>query len=158
MASFILVEYTKTCPQLALISPLLSKIYLHYTLDLWFEKRIKRQCRSIARIIRYADDYVVCFESATDAKSFMEAMNIRLNKFHLETAPEKTNLLEFGVFAQSRAKARGERAATFDFLGFTHYCSLDRYGRYFRMKRKTMRKRFTAKLRGHYDYIWRFGK
>jgi RNA-directed DNA polymerase len=140
-------------PQGGVISPVLANIYLHYTLDLWFEKRIKRQCRGNARLIRYADDYVVCFENALDAKYFMEEMEVRLTQFHLEVAPEKTKLLEFGMFARSKAKARGERPKTFDFLGFTHYCSTDRYGKRFRMKRKTISKRFTAKLVGYKEWL-----
>jgi len=136
----------KGTPQGGVISPLLANIYLHYTLDIWFEKRVKRNCRGYARLIRYADDFVVCFEDSHDAKRFREEMEARLNQFHLEVAPEKTKSLEFGKFARSKAKARGERAATFDFLGFTHYCSRSRDGKRFRMKRKTMSKRFTAKL------------
>ncbi len=135
------------------ISPLLANIYLHYTLDIWFEKRVKRDCRGYARLIRYADDYVVCFQFADDAKQFMIDMRARLNKFHLEVAPEKTRLFEFGVFAQSKAKSRGERPATFDSLGFTHYCSRSRDGRRFRMKRKTISKRFTAKLKGYKEWL-----
>jgi len=140
-------------PQGGVASPLLANIYLHYTLDLWFEKRIKRECRGYARIIRYADDYVVCFQIESDAKHFMEVMETRLEQFHLEVAPEKTQLLEFGKFAQSKAKSRGERAATFDFLGFTHYCSRSRNGQHFRMKRKTVSKRFTAKLVGYKEWL-----
>ncbi|MBL4942289.1 MAG: group II intron reverse transcriptase/maturase [Colwellia sp.] len=133
-------------PQGGSISPLFANIYLHYTLDLWFEKRIKLNCQGYARLIRYADDYVVCFENAADAKDFKMVMESRLNEFNLEVAPEKTKQLEFGPFAQSKAKARGERAQTFNFLGFTHYCSRSRDGKRFRMKRKTISKRFTAKL------------
>ena len=140
-------------PQGGVISPILANIYLHYTLDLWFEKRIKRQCRGYARLIRYADDYCACFEFASDAKYFREEMEARLNQFHLEIAPEKTKLFEFGMFAQSKAKARGERAATFDFLGFTHYCGKTRDGKRFRMKRKTISKRFTAKLVGYKEWL-----
>ena len=80
-------------------------------------------------------------------------MKDRLNQFHLEVAPEKTKLFEFGMFAQSKANARGERAATFDFLGFTHYCSRSRDGKRFRMKRKTMSKQFTAKLVGYKAWL-----
>ena len=140
-------------PQGGTISPLLANIYLHYTLDLWFEKRVKSSCYGYARIIRYADDYVACFQQEIDAKRFMEEMEQRLQKFHLEVAPEKTKLLEFGVFAQLRVKARGERVETFDFLGFTHYCSRSRYGSRFRMKRKTSCKRFTAKLAAYKEWV-----
>ena len=135
------------------ISPLLANIYLHYTLDLWFEKRIKLRCRGYARLIRYADDYVACFQSEQDAREFEAAMKARLEQYHLEVAPEKTKRFEFGMFAQSKAQARGERPATFDFLGFTHYCSRTRDGKRFRIKRKTISKRFTAKLVGYKAWL-----
>jgi len=140
-------------PQGGTISPLLANIYLHYTLDLWFEKRVKSSCYGYARIIRYADDYVACFQQKADAQRFMEEMEQRLKKFHLEVAPEKTKMLEFGFFAQLKAKARRERAETFDFLGFTHYCSRSKYGNRFRMKRKTACKRFTAKLAAYKEWL-----
>ena len=127
-------------PQGSVISPLLANIYLHYTLDLWFEERVKRNSQGYARLIRYADDYVACFQNAEDAKHFMQDMEARLKQIHLEVAPEKTRLFEFGQFAQSKAKARGERTATYDFLGLTHYCSRSRDGKCFRMKRKTISK------------------
>lgn len=140
-------------PQGGVISPLLANIYLHYTLDLWFEKRIKRQCKGYARLIRYADDYVVCFQIETDAKHFEEVMETRLKKFNLEVAPEKTKRFEFGVFAQIKAKSRGKKAATFDFLGFTHYNTRSRDGRRYRMKRKTVSKRFTAKVVAYKEWL-----
>lgn len=140
-------------PQGGVISPLLSNIYLHYTLDLWFEKRVKAQSEGYARLIRYADDYVACFQTERDAECFEAAMKERLKRFNLEVAPEKTQRFEFGPFAQSKAKARGERAATFDFLGFTHYCSRTRNGQRFRMKRKTISKRFTAKLKAYKEWV-----
>ena len=140
-------------PQGGVISPLLANIYLHYTLDLWFEKRVKRNSQGYARLIRYADDYVACFQSVEDARHFMQAMEERLKQFHLEVAPEKTQLFEYGQFAHSKAKSRGERTATFDFLGLTHYCSRSRDGKRFRMKRKTASKRFTAKLKGYKAWL-----
>ncbi len=140
-------------PQGGVISPLLANIYLHYTIDLWFEKRVKRNSQGYARLIRYADDYVVCFERAEEAKQFMQDMVLRLKQFHLDVAPEKTKLFEFGKFAQLKAKSRGERATTFDFLGFTHYCSRSQDGKKYRMKRKTMGKRFTAKLKMYKEWL-----
>ena len=140
-------------PQGGVISPLLANIYLHYTLDEWFESTVKRHCRGYSRLIRYADDYVACFQHADDAQRFMKAMKGRLKRYHLEVAPEKTKQIEFGRNAQARAKAKGERVATFDFLGFTHYCSRSRDGKRYRMKRKTVSKRLTAKLKAYKDWI-----
>ena len=73
--------------------------------------------------------------------------------FGLEISPEKTKTIEFGPFAEAKAKRRGGKAATFDFLGFTHYCSRSRNGRRFRMKRVTSRKKFTAKIRMFRDWL-----
>ena len=140
-------------PQGGVISPLLANIYLHYTLDNWFSKRFMKTCTGEARLIRYADDFVVCFQIEADAKRFRIEMEERLNQFGLEIAPEKTQRIEFGVFAIKRAKARGEKAATFDFLGFTHYCSKTRNGKRFRMKRKTISKRFSAKLKIYKEWL-----
>jgi RNA-directed DNA polymerase len=140
-------------PQGGVISPILANIYLHYSLDLWFTRKFAKTCSGTARMIRYADDFVVCFQSEVDAKQFRLAMEERLNLFGLAIAPEKTQCIEFGVFAIKRAKARGEKAATFDFLGFTHYCSHSRNGQRFRMKRKTIGKRFTAKLKAYKEWL-----
>jgi group II intron reverse transcriptase/maturase len=140
-------------PQGGVISPLLANIYLHYTLDLWFEKRVKQTCKGYARLIRYADDYVVCFQLETEAIHFKEAMETRLKQFNLEVAHEKTKLFEFGMYAQSKAKARGERPATFDFLGFTHYNSRSRDGKRYRMKRKTVGKRLIAKVVAYKEWL-----
>ncbi len=140
-------------PQGGVISPILANIYLHYTLDLWFEKRIKANSRGYTKLVRYADDFTVCFQDKKDAESFLKDLETRLKKFHLELAPEKTKLFEFGALAILKAKARGERVATFDFLGFTHYCSRSRDGKRYRMKRKTISKRFTAKLKGYKEWL-----
>jgi RNA-directed DNA polymerase len=140
-------------PQSGVISPILANIYLHYTLDLWFEKRIKQQSHGYVRQIRYADDYITCFQSEQEAARYMEAMKARLKQFHLEVAPEKTRQIEFGQYAQAKAKVRGEKVETFNFLGLTHYCSRSRDGNRFRMKRKTISQRFTAKLVGYKEWL-----
>ena len=140
-------------PQGGVISPLLANLYLHYTLDLWFTRRFTKTCTGYARLIRYADDYVACFQTEADATRYRAAMEERLNQFGLEVAPEKTMLIEFGPFAAKRAKARGTKVASFDFLGFTHYCSRTRDGRRFRMKRKTIGKRFGAKLLAYKEWL-----
>ena len=142
-------------PQGGVISPLLANIYLHYTLDLWFQRKYLKTCTGTARFIRYADDFVVCFKQEADAKRFRIEMEQRLNQFGLEIAPEKTKILEFGPLAQKWAKDRGERKAEcFDFLGFTHYCGTSRNGKVFRVGRKTISKRVTAKLKLYKQWIW----
>ena len=120
--------------------------YLHYVLDLWFERVFKKSCRGMARIVRYADDYLACFQYQADAARFETAMTERLARFGLETEPTKTKTLAFGRFAVQHAAQRGERPKTFEFLGFTHYCSTTRDGKRFRVGRKTSAKKFRAKL------------
>jgi RNA-directed DNA polymerase len=134
-------------PQGGVISPLLANIYLHYALDLWFDKVYRKSCTGFARLIRYADDYLVCFQYKADAEGFGKELGERLGKFGLEVEPTKTKMMEFGRFAVQNAKRRGERAATFDFLGLTHYCGTRKDGKGFRMKRVTARKKFIAKLK-----------
>lgn len=134
-------------PQGGSASPLLANIYLHYVLDLWFERRFRKSCIGLARLIRYADDFVVCFNCQADAERFRQELVERLAQFNLEVQPSKTKVLAFGPQAVARARQQGKRKSeTFDFLGFTHYCSRSRNGKHFRMKRVTARKRFRAKL------------
>lgn len=140
-------------PQGGVISPVLANIYLHYTLDLWFEKVVRKKCIGFARLIRYCDDFVICFQYEVDAERFRRALRMRLGKFGLEVEPTKTKVMEFGRFAAQNAKERGERPATFDFLGFTHYCGTRRDGKGFRVKRKTARKRFTSKLKAFKEWL-----
>ena len=140
-------------PQGGVISPLLANIYLHYTLDLWFQRRFAKTCRGTARFIRYADDYVVCFRHEADAVRFRREMEERLNLFGLDVAPEKTKILAFGPQARQWAKQQGRKAETFDFLGFTHFCTTSRDGKYFVMGRKTISKRLTAKLKVYKQWL-----
>src|SRR5216684_5823280 len=133
-------------PQGGNISPVLANVYLHYALDLWFEKVYRKSCKGKAKLIRYADDFVVCFQKQEDATRFPAALAERLAKFGLEVESTKTKVLEFGRDAVREARARGERPGTFDFLGFTHYCSRTKDGKRFRMKRVTSRKKYRAKL------------
>jgi len=143
----VLNKSEKGAPQGGVASPILANIYLHYVLDLWFEKVYRKKCKGYARIIRYADDLVVCFKQKADALRFKEALTCRLAKFELEIVPSKTKVLAFGRFARVNAARKGKKPETFDFLGFTHYCGRTRDGKRFRMKRKTSRKKFNAKLR-----------
>lgn len=135
-------------PQGSIISPLLANIYLHYVLDLWFEKRIKRQSRGKAFMVRYADDFVCCFQYETDAKEFYEALIQRLKEFNLSIAEEKTKIIRFGSYAEEWYKRNGGgRPSTFDFLGFTHYCSRNAKRTSFRVKRKTSAKKYKNKVK-----------
>ena len=84
---------------------------------------------------------------------FKAELTERLKKFSLEVEPTKTKVLEFGQDAERHARTRGEKPETFDFLGFTHYCSRTKDGRRFRMKRVTSRKKFRAKLAAMKEWI-----
>jgi len=133
-------------PQGGIISPILSNIYLHYVLDLWFEKKLKKGLRGYAELIRYCDDFVICAQYRSDASRVLEEIKTRLAKFGLEVSAEKTRIIEFGRFAKDDAEKRGGKPKTFDFLGFTHYCGTTRKGR-FMVGRKTSGKRYRAKLK-----------
>jgi len=133
-------------PQGGLVSPVLANIYLHYVLDLWFEQRFSKGCQGKAFLVRYADDFVGCFECEVDARGFEQALKDRLAQFALEVEPTKTALLRFGDLAPALCKRDGDRRPrTFNFLGFTHYLTLRR-GRV-KLNRKTQRQRVTKSLR-----------
>jgi RNA-directed DNA polymerase len=141
-------------PQGGSISPILANVYLHYTLDLWYERRFKSSCLGQTRLIRYADDFVVCFASKAEAERFRVELVERLGKFGLEVEPSKTKVIAFGPGADRLAREEGRaKADTFDFLGFTHYCSRSRNGKRFRMKRRTSRKKFRQKLSAYKEWL-----
>ena len=112
----------KGTPQGGVISPILANIYLHYVLDLWFEHYVKIKSKGEAHIVRYADDFVCCFELEDDAKMFYEELVERLNKFDLQIAEHKSKIIPFGKNSGSKE--------TFDFLGFTHVNGKGRTGYY----------------------------
>lgn len=142
-------------PQGGIISPTLANIYLHYILDLWFMVKIARKCRGEAHIVRYADDFVCFFQYQDEAQMFYAELKKRLGKFNLEVAESKTKIIEFGKFAEERRKERQKgKPETFDFLGFTHYCSKNRYGR-FHLKRKKSRKKLSMNLKAIGIWLYR---
>lgn len=110
---------TQGTPQGGVISPVLANIYLHYVLDLWFEKVVKPSCQGRAMLIRYCDDFVIAFQYRDDAHAFYKALPGRLEKFNLNLALEKTRLLRFSRFHPGKQRC-------FTFLGFEYYWSLDR--------------------------------
>lgn len=114
-------ESDKGTPQGGLISPVLANVYLHYVLDLWFELYIKVKSRGKAYLIRYADDFVCCFEKEEDARMFYDELKDRLKKFDLELAEDKSRIIPFG---------NNDSKEKFDFLGFTHTNGINRKGNY----------------------------
>ena len=133
-------------PQGGVASPIFANVYLHYVLDLWFHLVVRKSCKGKAFMVRYADDFVCCFQYEEDARAFYQALVPRLAKFNLEVADEKTRIIAFGRKAEeAKQQQGGGKPDTFDFVGFTHYCSKGRKGQ-FRVKRKTSAKKFRASL------------
>lgn len=135
-------------PQGGIISPLLANIYLHYVLDLWFEKVERKELAGEAYLIRYADDFVICLQHKEEAQKVLEDVKKRLQKFGLELAEDKTGIVEFGRFAEDNHKRLGEgKPGTIEFLGFTHYCTRTRDGR-FMVRVKTSGKKMSRAIKG----------
>ena len=141
-----IISTTVGTPQGGVISPLLANIYLHYVLDLWFEKRFKTQAKGYVEIVRYCDDFVVCCESEHDAKNFLQELRIRFSKFGLRIAEDKTKVLKFGRRAWQLSQRRKEKLESFTFLGFTHYCTKSRRGKFI-MGHKTSKENLARKLK-----------
>ena len=115
-------ETDKGTPQGGLISPILANLYLHYVLDLFFEKYVKPRLKGEAYLVRYADDFIIMFQYEKEAKEVYKLLKARLAKFKLEMEQEKTRILPFGRYKGTKE--------TFDFLGFTHYNGTTRTGKY----------------------------
>jgi len=131
-------------PQGGNLSPMLSNIFLHYVLDLWFEKRLKRQVRGACFLVRYADDFICMVQHQDDAQTMVQALRERFTQFDLALHPEKTRVISFGRYERQNAQRQQRRANTFDFLGFTHYCDASRRGKFI-VGRQTSRKKFRKK-------------
>jgi len=138
-------------PQGGVVSPVLANIYLHYVLDLWFERKFKAQCKGHAVIKRYADDFVTAFRLHDDAAKFLKVLRKRLEEFGLEVAEEKTRKLMFNRFDRFRSE-------TFVFLGYEFRRSLSKLGKADCVTTKMCRKRlrrtvnnFALWCRGHRD-------
>jgi RNA-directed DNA polymerase len=171
-----LVYPDKGTPQGGVISPLLSNIFLHYVLDEWFAKEVKPRLKGKCFVLRWADDFIIGFQLASDAERVKAVLPNRFSRFGLELHPDKTALVKFG---RPPLNAKGEqRSGTFDFLGFTFYWGASRQGKPV-IKKKTARKRLNrylkmtwnwcrenrhepireqyrtlcAKLRGYYQYF-----
>ena len=140
------VQTEEGTPQGGNISPILSNIFLHYVLDLWFEQEWKPTLKGQGMLVRYADDAVVLIQCQEDAVRTEQALKKRFAQFDLELHPEKTRVLSFGRYARENAERTGRKPNTFDFLGFTHYCGLSRRGK-FMVNRQTSRKRLAKRCR-----------
>ncbi len=129
-------------------SAILANVYLHYVLDNWFEWEVRKgMYRGEAYLTRYADDFAASFQYKDDAERFYGQLGERMQKYGLALAEEKTRILEFGRYAAQNRKEKGNgKPETFNFLGFTFYCTVSRKG-YFCVKVKTDRKKTSSKLK-----------
>jgi group II intron reverse transcriptase/maturase len=132
-------------PQGGVISPVLANIYLHYVLDLWFERVVKPRCQGQAHLIRYADDFVCTFQYQGEAEAFYRVLPKRLNKFALSVAPEKTHLHRFSRFHPGRNRR-------FAFLGFEFYWEADTKGTP-RVWRRTAKRKLRSSIRACKEWL-----
>lgn len=147
MKDFQFEETEEGSGQGSVCSPIIANIYMHYVLVWWFKERIQSLLKGYSGLIVYADDFVACFQYKHEAEEFYELLKDRMAHFGLEMEESKTRLIEFGRFAAEDRRKRGEgKPETFTFLGFTHYCSTAKGG-WFRVKRKTSKKKFAKKCR-----------
>ena len=121
-------ESDQGAAQGGLISPVCANVYLHYVLDMWFDRVVKKECKGDAFIIRFADDFVCMFQYEREARGFFANLKERLSKFGLEIAEDKSKVIRFGRFARQR-EADG-KTETFDFLGFKHISGKTRTGKF----------------------------
>lgn len=148
------IDSEKGTPQGNGASPVLANIYLHYVLDNWFDVMVKRKYKGETYLVRYCDDFVCCFQHKWEAEKFYKELIERFKKFGLELALEKTKILEFGRFAKENRDRRGlGKPETFDFLGFTFYCSENSNKSYFRCKVKTSKKKYRSKVEAMKQWI-----
>ena len=128
-------------PQGAVISPLLSNVYLHFALDQW-----RQAARGEITIVRYADDAILGFEHQDEAERYLRELKEHLCEYGLELNEDKTRLIRFGRFAACNRAGRGEgKPEAFTFLGLQHICGKNRLGR-FEVRRITDGKRRRKKL------------
>jgi group II intron reverse transcriptase/maturase len=139
-------ETEKGTPQGGIISPVLANMYLHYVLDLWFEKRVKKGCSGYAAMVRYADDFIILVEQKEDAEQILVQLSERLAKFGLELSAEKTRIIRMSM------KQDGKDSGSFNFLGFTHYRGKSRWGKP-KLSRKTEKKRFARSVRNAVNWL-----
>jgi len=132
--------------------PTLSNIYLHYVLDLWVEKVVKRNMQGFVELVRYCDDFVILAQYKEEVEEILKLLEERLSKFRLDLSKEKTRLMQFGRYARTNAQRNGRKPDTFDFLGFMHFCDKARKGN-FKVGRKTKGKKFNTKLKEMNEWL-----
>ena len=128
-----------------LISPVLANVYLHYTLDTWFDYVKKHEFKGEMYMVRYADDFVCLFQYENEARKLYQLLIERLKKFGLEIAEDKSRILPFGRYKGTKE--------SFDFLGFTHYNAKSHWGKYCVLHR-TSKKKLKIKREEAKKWIW----
>lgn len=128
-------------PQGGVVSPLLSNLYLHEVLDVWFDQEVRPRLRGRALVVRFADDFVLGLEWEEDARRVLEVLPKRFARYGLTIHPEKTRKIRF-----LRPGGGQRQRATFDFLGFTHYWGRSRRGKWV-VKRQTAQDRLSRGLK-----------
>ena len=109
----------------SVMSPMLANIYMHHVLTLWFKLVVKKEMQGECFLVNFADDFVAGFQYKSEAERYYKELKERMEKFGLELESSKSRLIEFGRFAEQNRRAKGEhKPETFDFLGFTFYCTL----------------------------------
>lgn len=139
-------------PQGGVCSPILANIYLHYVLDLWFDRIVRKYSKGSAYMVRYADDSIFCFQYEEDALKFYQALIRRLKDFGLEIPQEKTKIIKLNKGSNDDNNNNDNKDSSFDFLGFTHYVGKDKNGCN-RVKRKTSKKKYRASLLRFKEWI-----
>lgn len=129
-------------PQGGIISPLLANIYLHEVLDKWFVEQVQPVMKSESFLVRYADDFIMGFHLESDARRVLKVLSKRFSKYGLTIHPDKTRLVKF-----EKPWGNAPESESFDYLGFTHYWSKNRNGKYV-VSRKTAKDRFKRSLKG----------
>lgn len=130
-----------------IISPVLANIYMHFVLVLWYKEVIEKRAEGENFLVVYADDFIAGFQYQRESQAYYEALKKRMSKFGLELESSKSEIIKFGKFAEQNRKALGQgKPETFDFLGFTFYCSRTRQGKPC-IKVKTSKKKFKQKAK-----------
>jgi len=142
----LLIRTDAGTPQGSILSPLLSNIFLHYVLDLWFMDVVKSHADGFCELIRYADDFICVVQYSRDAERIEKALRNRFGRYGLELHSEKSRNISFGRYERKNAVEQNRRPNTFDFLGFTHFCARTRKGG-FKVGRKTSRKKFASECK-----------
>jgi len=138
-----------------IISPILANIYMHNVLTLWYKFVIKNKAEGNSFLAVYADDFIAGFQYKEDAERYYALLKERLKKFNLELEENKSRMIEFGKYAEVNSKRKyGRKPETFNFLGFTFYCSKGRRNKEFCVKLKTNSKKFTQKLKQTKEWLY----